>query len=788
MGFLNFLARKPGDGWMAKGQPSRSASQANHPSSAPSTVIHSQHIKRGSRYAVGTRQSSISSGLQSSIDHAPSASPSRPGTSTRFEEEPTSEPLSSVSPQRQSTGSALDHQKRGPPYLIKGFIRNEDPATDRCVTSLSVRLSTHVDILDAQSELRPSSFQARLRATGARDYGEDVADRNIIVNGVNLTSPAVQQYYHRQHAGPGILSQPAPSATKQAASYGRDEDDKSSVNQEIEEEIDPQPIPARNPARKPGLKAYNTDQKRVGRLMRPVSTPLNHRKAAVSRRFPVRSHRAAPNSYSSADEADQSDTPPFKMRSQRRKNERTNKGHSSPMPIRVAYQSTSLDPHPSLFEAGAASPPQVPRHRSACKTATEYDRPPTQTLSASTRKSSMSQTKESTRGSRNAPRSASSGSELHLDHITTSTMNALQSYSREFIQRFQAYGGSSDEETQVDVYPVSRPASSKEIQHVRKSQSYSSLDSPTHLRNRSNGKSTPSLKAMLEEIQERQITVPALAGPAYDSVSTPTASTSLDELSNSGLRPTSGHTANTSLDLSYTGQSVGAGLGGDKARAHGAAQDDLDAFGRGDMRKDLEQSDLAIDDNLSDITDDSLADSFIEGRKGRRLDGEDLLFDDSIFTGHGDVLPGIPNPSHGDSAELFNWSGPAVLPGLGATPRWSKPPSLNSSQPSLRASSIRSGALHQSCLSDGLSDVEETTDTSTIYTSLPAPGRRAKPAAINTQILAPQSCVPPTPEKPKIDISSAMKLRKDAKRQARLEGKGETRDLLRGRTLGRMAS
>jgi hypothetical protein len=52
-----------------------------------------------------------------------------------------------------------------------------------------------VDILDAQGEIRPSDFRSRLQAAGARDYGEDVAERNMGVNGVDLTSSAVTAYY-----------------------------------------------------------------------------------------------------------------------------------------------------------------------------------------------------------------------------------------------------------------------------------------------------------------------------------------------------------------------------------------------------------------------------------------------------------------------------------------------------------------------------------------------------------------------------------------------------------------
>ena len=53
----------------------------------------------------------------------------------------------------------------------------------------------YVDLLDAQGAFRPSDFKTRLRATGARDYGEDVAERNMPVNTIDLDSPAVVAFY-----------------------------------------------------------------------------------------------------------------------------------------------------------------------------------------------------------------------------------------------------------------------------------------------------------------------------------------------------------------------------------------------------------------------------------------------------------------------------------------------------------------------------------------------------------------------------------------------------------------
>lgn len=53
----------------------------------------------------------------------------------------------------------------------------------------------YVDLLDAQSEFKPADFYTRVEAAGTRDYGEDVADRNLGVNGCDLDSQPVQAFY-----------------------------------------------------------------------------------------------------------------------------------------------------------------------------------------------------------------------------------------------------------------------------------------------------------------------------------------------------------------------------------------------------------------------------------------------------------------------------------------------------------------------------------------------------------------------------------------------------------------
>ncbi|KAK5991500.1 hypothetical protein PT974_09783 [Cladobotryum mycophilum] len=54
------------------------------------------------------------------------------------------------------------------------------------------RSSAFVDILDAHGEIRAYDFRSRVQASGSREYGEDVADRNIVEN--STSSPSMQLF------------------------------------------------------------------------------------------------------------------------------------------------------------------------------------------------------------------------------------------------------------------------------------------------------------------------------------------------------------------------------------------------------------------------------------------------------------------------------------------------------------------------------------------------------------------------------------------------------------------
>lgn len=86
-----------------------------------------------------------------------------------------------------------------PPYRLPDKAPDRPASTQPSLASLHKRSSWirsgdggtmggFVDLLDAQSTLSPTDFHQRVRAAGIRNYGEDVADRNISQNSFRLTS------------------------------------------------------------------------------------------------------------------------------------------------------------------------------------------------------------------------------------------------------------------------------------------------------------------------------------------------------------------------------------------------------------------------------------------------------------------------------------------------------------------------------------------------------------------------------------------------------------------------
>ncbi|KAH7179180.1 uncharacterized protein B0J16DRAFT_167396 [Fusarium flagelliforme] len=69
------------------------------------------------------------------------------------------------------------------------------------IDSFQDKRHSFIDVLDAQGEFSHPNFRSRLSATGAREYDEDVAERNLGDNGLNLNSAATKAYYRLSGSG-----------------------------------------------------------------------------------------------------------------------------------------------------------------------------------------------------------------------------------------------------------------------------------------------------------------------------------------------------------------------------------------------------------------------------------------------------------------------------------------------------------------------------------------------------------------------------------------------------------
>ncbi|KAK3369106.1 hypothetical protein B0T24DRAFT_631727 [Lasiosphaeria ovina] len=236
MGFLSFLSRKPGDKSKSNGLPKLGSSGSTTAQVATPRGPYSS--SGGAVSAVHTlpRHRSRFSGTQLSLDDEHAADPVAPAPSiSRFREESMERPSTAPPDQGQSDAiwaTAGPRVKktaaRGPPPLSFRMLRPSTAAPGPRPSSHgagdsapSATFSSHSrsnsirsdsgrgfkDILDAQSEINPADFKTRVQAAGARDYGEDVAERNMGQNGFELGSPHVQAFYahlngsqNQQHA------------------------------------------------------------------------------------------------------------------------------------------------------------------------------------------------------------------------------------------------------------------------------------------------------------------------------------------------------------------------------------------------------------------------------------------------------------------------------------------------------------------------------------------------------------------------------------------------------------
>ncbi|KAF4336528.1 hypothetical protein FBEOM_9609 [Fusarium beomiforme] len=214
MGFFSSLfARKNGNRASLKGQAYNSTVasippiQGTYPVAGNGPNVLDQ-LQRAARKCSQAQLSSVSQDVDADADADPAApppmvprfrgqSPSRPTTAPNQENSLSSRPLS-LSRSIRSSNSAWSvperptrGRERPPPVpSIPTHHRRESSAD-----SARDKRNSFIDILDAQGEFKLSNFRSRVAASGAREYGEDVAERNIGENGVDLNSAAAKAFY-----------------------------------------------------------------------------------------------------------------------------------------------------------------------------------------------------------------------------------------------------------------------------------------------------------------------------------------------------------------------------------------------------------------------------------------------------------------------------------------------------------------------------------------------------------------------------------------------------------------
>lgn len=199
MGLLDFLSKRPSVD-TASAQKSQATSPHARGMSLPTTVSINDLLCRLLTALIGI----IASRENGTRTPDPSQRLLKPRLVGMSEGRPRTNPKDSESPKPQlqpkATGRNLNEPVVGLSLSnISKYCDDERPHTRSAMERLTPltpnfslprrRSSAFVDILDAQGELKPYDFRSRIQASGSRDYGEDVADRNIQPSVAGSTLP-----------------------------------------------------------------------------------------------------------------------------------------------------------------------------------------------------------------------------------------------------------------------------------------------------------------------------------------------------------------------------------------------------------------------------------------------------------------------------------------------------------------------------------------------------------------------------------------------------------------------
>ncbi|KAI5868278.1 hypothetical protein GGS23DRAFT_20288 [Durotheca rogersii] len=248
MGWLSFLSRKPS---LAENTSDLKA-QAYHETVAANPPIRGTYPVAGNGFKILDKIQKSNPHLRDFNHHQNNAAPFP--RVARFLERPSTAPDHAQpegSVRLPSQPEALPKPAREPPKKRHGPYKLPPKSTpsrnDDSATAISVRSTRSlaftanrtssiltgdsgstrfVDLLDAQSFIRPSDFYGRVRAAGTKGYAEDVADRNIGENGSDINSVPARQFY---------------AASSRLDSRGIDGDDASEYYYDDDDDYTPPP-------------------------------------------------------------------------------------------------------------------------------------------------------------------------------------------------------------------------------------------------------------------------------------------------------------------------------------------------------------------------------------------------------------------------------------------------------------------------------------------------------------------------------------------------------------------
>lgn len=652
----------------------------------------------------------------------------------------------------------------------------------------------YVDILDAQGSLRPSNFKTRLRAAGARDYGEDVAERNMAVNTVDLNSPAVLAFYAITGGEPLAYKSDGSAVDVHGNNYaagniptdlattiqGKDRDELSALaNQRIRTprfperttSLRPQPLISGIPMGAGDLAAPGDDKSKDddSGLRRPLSVHAGRAVSSPSQPKPrPLSLHPAVLSYSNeaavvpdiptrrpATGPDQCDIPSnissrsrsrdSNLTASKKKQERRGDGRPRSRSTKSTRSATSQRPSKPRHDAEAGENEPSGRLRSA---------------SSASRKSRKQKHEDFSQFDFGAP-----STEEAVPPIPSS--------------RFSTRSGSSVG-PQVDSRPQSqRSPKASNVAQIRTEEP----PLPPHPRKRSVGATSLRGRPQLDNIDE--VTPGRRSSWRNESVSSMAPSTTATASSNMSGKH-SRHTADTSLDLSYSMPAAQKQLSlngiAKKSHTRGKSSGTTVSSLRGPSRHQTQRSQarspftLPVDEDgyLSSTTDGSDIESYVEKRRRRRNDDEDLLFKED---GYGQTGGGLPGLFNGDAAPINpTWASSfsTTAKNKKHTISRARPPT---SAPRLNESTASRRAPHPSLRAW---EYDDDDDTSSLTISESDAGMRSRSGSGATaelgSILSGDGHYDPEEEalEEKLDARLAMRLRKEMKRRERTSTRQQT--------------